>query len=82
MTLPRLKVPYRYAMYDAEKQHYVPRILEVEVLSLHLNSGKMVVRTLEPIAVFEGSTPRKQVFTTLIDPFFEHYKIEAAYDYI
>ena len=52
------------------------------MLTLNLNSSTMRVRTVDKVALFKDAEPIQQVFDTDIAPFFEHYKIEAAYDHI
>lgn len=82
MELPRLKVTHKYGFYNDDLNCYQPIEQLVEVLTLNLNSGTMRVRTVDKVALFKNEKPRVQVFETVIAPFFEHYKIERAYDHI
>ena len=80
--LPRLKVTHKYGYYNEDLKCYQPVEQLVEVLTLNLNSSTMRVRTVDKVALFKDAEPIQQVFDTDIAPFFEHYKIEAAYDHI
>lgn len=74
--LPRLAVYYPFCYL--QNGVWKPRVVWVEVLTLHINNNTMRVRTLDPIPIDEDDLKDKgtvRVFDMAADEFFEKFII-------
>lgn len=49
VPLPRLRVFYKWCNYSVEAKDWLGQEIEVEVVTIHLNTGNMRVRSIEKI---------------------------------
>jgi hypothetical protein len=77
--LPRLFVPYKshhLELSDDGQNHWVTVVIEVEVLTINLNTGNMRVRSIEKFSWDEDEKPQTHAFDLSSDAFF------AAFDLV
>jgi hypothetical protein len=77
MSLPRLNVFYHAHHLEKREDgaHWVGQNIDVEVVSLHFNTGSMRVRSVEKIPHYDGDIPAVRSFDMSCDEFFKYYKL-------
>jgi len=78
MTLPRLFVncsSYRHTKDENGNFKWEGKVIEVEVVTLHLRTGMMRVRSVEKHPKYGDGAPETLSFDKSIDEFFEQYDL-------
>ena len=77
MSLPRLNVFYNAHHLEGKGNncHWVGQNIDVEVVSLHFNTGSMRVRSVEKLPHYDGDIPTIRSFDMSCEEFFKHYKL-------